>query len=84
MPCTLLYGDGTMVLSLSGKLKNLKSRLRADFAQYLGLPSKTAATAIALALRAASSVLLDGLPLSGSPLRGAQRELRFRWAELTG
>lgn len=81
VPCTLLYGDNTMALSVAGKHKNLKARHWAEFAQSLGLPQKAAAAANKLAMNAAGSVLLESLPFSGSPLRGAQRELRFRRTE---
>lgn len=81
VPCTLVYGDNTMALSIAGKYKNLKARHWVEFAQSLGLPPKAAAAANKLALAAAGSVLLDNLPFSGSPLRGAQRELRFRRSE---
>ncbi|MHA7304739.1 type II toxin-antitoxin system HipA family toxin [Arthrobacter sp. TMN-49] len=83
VPCTLLYGDNTMALSVAGKYKNLKARHWAEFAQSLGLPQKAAAAANKLALDAANSIPLDSLPFSGSPLRGAQRELRFRRVEFT-
>ena len=36
-----------------------------------------------LALSAANTISLEELPFSGSPLRGAQRELRFRRAEFS-
>ncbi|MHA7269181.1 type II toxin-antitoxin system HipA family toxin [Arthrobacter sp. HLT1-20] len=81
VPCTLVYGDTTMALSIAGRYKNLKARHWAEFAQSLGLPQKAAAAANTLALNAACSVSLEDLPFSGSPLRGAQRELRFRRAE---
>lgn len=81
VPCTLLYGDDTMALSIAGKYKNLKARHWAEFADSLGLPQKAAAAANKLALNAASSVQLQSLPFDGSPLRGAERELRFRRAE---
>ncbi|MGA7203008.1 MAG: HipA domain-containing protein [Specibacter sp.] len=83
VPCTLLYGDDTMALSIAGKFKNLKAKHWAEFAQSLALPEKAAAAANQLALKAASSIPLDTLPFSGSPLRGAQRELRFRRTEFT-
>lgn len=52
-----------------------------DGAQVLGLPPKAAAAANRLALGAANSIPLENLPFSGSPLRGAERELRFRRSE---
>lgn len=81
VPCTLLYGDDTLALSVAGKTKNLKAKHWAEFADSLGLPQKAATAANQLALRAANSIMLESLPFSGSQLRGAQRELRFRRAE---
>ena len=82
VPCTLLYGDETMALPVAGKIKNLRKRHWDDFAQSLGLPTRAAASANKLALKAASSVDLSMLPFAGSPLRGTERELRFRRHEL--
>ncbi|MGB9035698.1 MAG: hypothetical protein WCC45_14385 [Paeniglutamicibacter sp.] len=82
LPCTLLYGDETMALPIAGKLKNLKARHWAEFADALGLPPRAAASANRLALKAAASVDLAALPFEGSPLRGTERELRFRRHEL--
>lgn len=84
IPCTLLYGDDSLALPLSGKTKNLKAKHWADFASNLGLPQRAATAANALALSAAGKVKLEDLPFSGSPLRGALRELRFRRGELAG
>lgn len=82
VPCTLLYGDDTMALPIAGKTKNLKARHWAEFAASLGLPQRAAASASHLALKAASAIDLAALPFDGSPLRGAERELRFRRHEL--
>ena len=84
LPCTLLYGDETMALPIAGKLKNLKARHWVEFAAALGLPPRAAASASRLALKAAASVDLAALPFEGSPLRGTERELRFRRHELQG
>ena len=84
IPCTLLYGDDSLALPVSGKTKNLKARHWADFAATLGLPQRAADKANALALSAAEKVKLEGLPFTGSPLRGALRELRFRRGEVAG
>ncbi|MDR6555777.1 serine/threonine-protein kinase HipA [Arthrobacter pascens] len=84
VPCTLLYGDDTMALPLAGKTKNLRSRHWAEFADSIGLPVRAAASANAIALAAAAGIDLDVLPFGGSVLRGSQRELRFRRAELAG
>ena len=84
IPCTLLYGDDSLALPVSGKTKNLKTKHWADFAATLGLPQRAADKANALALSAAEKVNLEDLPFTGSPLRGALRELRFRRSELEG
>ncbi|GAA4025136.1 type II toxin-antitoxin system HipA family toxin [Arthrobacter methylotrophus] len=84
IPCTLLYGDDSLALPLSGKTKNLKAKHWADFAASIGLPQRAAAAANALALSAAGNISLEELPFTGSPLRGAERELRFRRGELEG
>lgn len=82
VPCTLLYGDETLALPVAGKIRNLKARHWAEFADTLGLPQRAAAAANRTALGAAGSIDLAGLPFGGSPLRGAERELRFRRREL--
>ncbi|MGL3804571.1 type II toxin-antitoxin system HipA family toxin [Paeniglutamicibacter sp. R2-26] len=82
VPCTLLYGDETMALPIADKVKNIRARHWAEFAANLGMPPRAAASANRLALKAAMSIDLERLPFEGSPLRGAQRELRFRRHEL--
>ena len=82
IPCTLVYGDETMALSISGRTRNIRKRHWAAFAHEIGLPKKAAESAHALALRAAGSVDLSALPFSGSPLNRAIRELRQRRFEL--
>lgn len=81
--CTLLYGDETTALAVAGKTKNLKPRHWAQFAESIGLPHRAAAAANAIALAAAAAIDLERLPFTGSPLRGAQRELRFRRSDFT-
>ncbi len=82
VPCTLLYGDDTMALPIADKVKNIRARHWAEFAAVLGLPPKAAASANRLALKASMSIDLEMLPFEGSPLHGAQRELRFRRHEM--
>lgn len=84
VPCTLLYGDETLALPVAGKTRHLKSRHWAELADSLGLPGRAAAAANRTALAAAAAIRLDELPFAGSPLHGAQRELRFRRRELEG
>ncbi|WP_285725701.1 type II toxin-antitoxin system HipA family toxin [Psychromicrobium xiongbiense] len=83
IPCTLLYGDDTMALTVDGKVKALKARHWQEFAAAIGLPQRAATAANHVALAAASAIDLEELPFAGSPLNGALRELRFRRAELT-
>ncbi|MDP9936092.1 type II toxin-antitoxin system HipA family toxin [Paenarthrobacter nicotinovorans] len=83
IPCTLLYGDDTMALPVSGRAKGLRARHWREFAAAVGLPQRAAAAANATALAAASAIKLEELPFTGSPLNGTLRELRFRRAELT-
>ncbi len=84
IPCTLVYGDDTLALTIGGRVKNLKARHWTQFAADIGLPARAAASANQVALRAAAGVNLEALPFSGSPLNGALRELRFRRGELAG
>ncbi|WP_127791810.1 type II toxin-antitoxin system HipA family toxin [Agromyces sp. LHK192] len=80
--CTLLYGDASMALPIDGRTTSLKRRHWDAFARRLGIPDRAATSANALALRAAASVDLDAVGMTGSPVRGAVRELGFRRAEL--
>lgn len=84
IPCTLLYGDDTMALAISGRVKNLKARHWQEFAASIGLPARAATAANKIALAAATAIDPEDLPFTGSPLNGALRELRFRRAELGG
>lgn len=84
VPCTLLYDDDSQALPVDGRTRNLRARHWAAFAEAIGLPERAATSANALALKAAASVDLESLPFEGSPLRGAQRELRHRRLELGG
>lgn len=84
IPCTLLYGDDTMALTVAGKDKNLKARHWQDFADSIGLPQRAAASANKTALAAAARIDLEALPFAGSPLNRTLRELRFRRTELDG
>jgi serine/threonine-protein kinase HipA len=67
-----------MALPIAGKLKNLRARHWAEFAEAMGLPLRAAASATRLALKAASAIELAALPFDGSQLCGAERQLRFR------
>lgn len=78
LPCTLVYGDDEMALSIQGRRKKLKLDHWRGFADTLGLPEKSLPKIFARALRAASSVDWEQLPFTGSVLRGVQRELASR------
>lgn len=78
IPCTLLYGDATLALELSGKTKNLRLRHWDDFAVSIGLPLKAARKMNDVALKTASNIDLSTLQFRGSPLYAAERELRHR------
>lgn len=82
IPCTLVYGDDTMALTVAGKAKNRKKKHWTELARVLGLADRATQSANQLALKAALTVDLSEVPFEGSPLRGAQRELRFRRMEL--
>lgn len=82
IPCTVLYRDTSLALSIAGRTTDIRARHWLEFAESIGLPARAAASASALALKAALTVDLGELPFDGSVLRGAQRELRFRRAEL--
>lgn len=82
IPCTLVYGDDSLALTVAGKTSNLRRKHWEEFAHHLGLTARAAASANQLALRAASTVDLSRLPYDSSPLRGIQRELRFHRFEV--
>lgn len=84
VPCTLVYDDDSQALPMDGRTRNLGARHWAAFAEAIGLPQRAAESANGLALKASSSADLSSLPFEGSPLRGAQRELRHRRSELMG
>lgn len=79
---TLLYGDDSTALTISGKVKNLKVRHWQEFAASIGLLERAATATNKTALSVARAVDLNALPFTGSPLNGAVRELRFRRSEL--
>ncbi|WPF65801.1 MULTISPECIES: type II toxin-antitoxin system HipA family toxin [unclassified Corynebacterium] len=78
IPCTALYRDMTLALPLAGKSRNLKRQHWVEFADSIGLSPAAAASANEQVLRVASKIDLSSLPLSGSPLHGALRELERR------
>src|SRR5688500_9379812 len=82
IPCTLLYGDDTLALTVAGTVKGLRARQWKAFAAAIWIPARAAAAANTLAIRAAEAVDLTALPFTGSPLKGALRELRFRRAQI--
>ncbi|MEU4312867.1 HipA domain-containing protein [Nocardia sp. NPDC024068] len=82
IPGTLIYDDDSMALPVGGRTRKLKARDWIGFAAEIGLPERGAASARAVALRAAESVDYARLPFTGSPVRKVERELRFRRSEL--
>ena len=82
VPCTALYRDMTMALSVDGRVKDLRRRHWEALADAIGLPQRAADAAMRKALAAADRIDLSTLPFEGSPLRGAERELRHRRGEL--
>lgn len=45
VPCTLIYGDDTLALTVAGKTKNLRRKHWEEFARVLGLTDKAVASA---------------------------------------
>lgn len=84
IPCTAVYGDFSMALSVDGRTTDLRTPHWEAFADSIGLPQAAARSAMALALRAARKADLRTLPLEGSPLHGALREVGRRRAQLEG
>ena len=82
IPCTLVYGDDSMALPISGRTRKLRSREWAAFAAEIGLAERAAMSARAVALRAATAVDYAALPFAGSPMHRMERELRWRREEL--
>ncbi|WP_338142907.1 HipA domain-containing protein [Brachybacterium saurashtrense] len=82
VPCTAVYRDFTMALSVDGRTTSLRTRHWESFADSLGLPPPAARSAMALALRAAQKADLRTLPFEGSPLHVALREIGHRRAQL--
>ncbi|WP_254872900.1 type II toxin-antitoxin system HipA family toxin [Schaalia sp. Marseille-Q2122] len=78
LPCTLVYGDDEMALSLQGRKKKLTLDHWRGFADALGLPEKSLPRIFTRALRATSLVDWERLPFTGSVLHGVQRELASR------
>lgn len=82
--CTAVHRDFTMALPIGGRVSRIRRRHWDDLAESVGLRPAAAQRAIDIALRAAASVDLHVLPLQGSPINGALREIRARRAELEG
>ena len=84
VPCTALYEDMTMALPVDGRTRALRRRHWDALAATIGLPQRAARSAMTVAMTAAAKVDLSALPFTGSPLKGAERELRHRRYELEG
>ena len=73
----------TMALPVAGRTGRIRQRHWDDLAEAIGLPINAARSANKLALQVAESINLDDLPVAGSPLNAAQRELRHRRYEIS-
>lgn len=82
LPSTFIYGDKTMALDVDGRRSKLRWRNWKNFGRSIGLPDRAILSAAIKTRDAAASVSWQGLPFGGTPLRGTQRELRFRQAEV--
>ncbi|MDO4791565.1 MAG: HipA domain-containing protein [Buchananella hordeovulneris] len=82
VPCTLIYGDAEMALSIGGRKKNLKAKHWRELAAEVGIPERALAGIAGVVLSAASAVDWDSLPFEGSVRNGCLRELRARRYEL--
>lgn len=82
VPCTAVYRDFTLALPVAGRVRGLRSRHWAEFADTIGLPDKAAQAVNLRALDVAAGVDLAAAGFTGSPLAGAERELRARRREL--
>ncbi|MEJ5996693.1 HipA domain-containing protein [Corynebacterium sp. H130] len=76
--CTALYRVFTLALPLNAKTKNLKRQDWLDFAASIGLPKTVAESSKRQVLTVVARINLSQLPVSGSTLTGAERELRHR------
>ncbi|WP_087872828.1 type II toxin-antitoxin system HipA family toxin [Arthrobacter globiformis] len=59
IPSTVVYGDKTLALTLGGKRSGISRKHFLAWATGLGLPERTAAQAVDLALKAAGPLLAD-------------------------
>jgi serine/threonine-protein kinase HipA len=59
IPSTVVYGDKTLALSLSGKRNGISRRHFLGWATGLGLPDRTAVQAVELALKASGPLIAD-------------------------
>jgi serine/threonine-protein kinase HipA len=59
IPSTVVYGDKTLALTLGGKRSGISRKHFLAWATDLGLPERTAAQAVDLALKAAGPLLAD-------------------------
>lgn len=78
LPCTLIYGDDEMALSIQGKKKKLTLSHWTDLAETLQLPRRALPRIFNRALDAATSVNWETLPFEGSARQAVDRELASR------
>lgn len=82
LPCTLVYGDDEMALSIQGKKKKLTLSHWRDLAETLELPQRALPRIFDRILHAATSVNWEALPVEGSVRRAVDRELASRRRQL--
>ena len=73
IPSTVVYGDKTLALALAGKRSGISRRHFLGWATDLGLPDRTAAQAVELALKASGPLIADlesGTAFSGVAASG--------------
>lgn len=69
----MVYGDKTLALTLAGKRSGISRRHYLGWAQELGLPDRTAAQVVELALKASGPLIADleaGTAFAGVPGSG--------------
>ncbi|HEY8753750.1 MAG TPA: HipA domain-containing protein [Arthrobacter sp.] len=59
IPSTVVYGDKTLALTLNGKRSGISRRHFLGWAAELGLPERTAAQVVELALKASGPLIVD-------------------------
>jgi len=77
IPSTVVYGDKTLALTLAGKRSGISRRHFLGWATALGLPDRTAAQVVELALKASGPLIADlesGTAFSGVAASGRNND----------